>query len=72
MSEENLEVVRRAIEAYGREGLDGVLGYYDLRSSGPAPVTTSSEPPIVVTTACAATSARWKRSSKISGSSRWS
>ncbi len=29
MSEENLEVVRRAIEAYGREGLDGVLGYYD-------------------------------------------
>lgn len=29
MSEENLELVRRAIEAYGREGLDGVLGYYD-------------------------------------------
>ena len=29
MSEENVEVVRRAIEAYGREGLDGVLGYYD-------------------------------------------
>jgi ketosteroid isomerase-like protein/rhodanese-related sulfurtransferase len=29
MSEENVEVVRRAIEAYGREGLDGVLRYYD-------------------------------------------
>ena len=29
MSEENVEIVRRAIEAYGREGLDGVLRYYD-------------------------------------------
>src|SRR5215204_3769878 len=29
MSEENVEVVRRAIEAYGQEGLDGVLRYYD-------------------------------------------
>ena len=28
MSEENVEIVRRAIEAYGREGLDGVLRYY--------------------------------------------
>ena len=29
MSEENVEIVRRAIEAYRREGLDGVLRYYD-------------------------------------------
>jgi ketosteroid isomerase-like protein/rhodanese-related sulfurtransferase len=29
MSEENVEVVRRAIEAYGQEGLDGVLRYCD-------------------------------------------
>jgi ketosteroid isomerase-like protein len=28
MSEENVEIVRRAIEAYGREGLDEVLRYY--------------------------------------------
>lgn len=26
---EKIEVVRRAIEAYGREGLDGTLRYYD-------------------------------------------
>jgi ketosteroid isomerase-like protein len=29
MSEENVEIVRRAIAAYSREGLDGVLRYYD-------------------------------------------
>ena len=29
MSQENVEVVRRAVEAYGREGRDGVLRYYD-------------------------------------------
>jgi ketosteroid isomerase-like protein len=29
MSQENVEIVRRAIEAYGREGLDGSLRYYD-------------------------------------------
>ena len=29
MSEENVEIIRRAIEAYGREGLDGTLRYYD-------------------------------------------
>ncbi|MGZ5400863.1 MAG: nuclear transport factor 2 family protein [Nocardioides sp.] len=29
MSQENVEAVRRAIEAYGREGLDGVRRYYD-------------------------------------------
>jgi hypothetical protein len=29
MSEENVEVVRGAITAYGREGLDGVLRLYD-------------------------------------------
>ncbi len=29
MSQKNVEVVRRAIEAYGREELDGVLRYYD-------------------------------------------
>lgn len=46
MSQENVEAVRRAIEAYGREGLDGVLRYPTLRSSGPVPGTTSSEPPI--------------------------
>jgi ketosteroid isomerase-like protein len=28
MSQENVEVVRRALEAYGREGLDGSLRYY--------------------------------------------
>ena len=29
MSEENVEMVRRAVEAYELEGLDGVLRYYD-------------------------------------------
>jgi ketosteroid isomerase-like protein len=29
MSQENVEIVRRAVEAYGREGLDGALRYYD-------------------------------------------
>jgi hypothetical protein len=29
MSQENVEIVRRAIEAYEREGLDGSLRYYD-------------------------------------------
>jgi ketosteroid isomerase-like protein len=29
MSEENVEIVRRAIEAYGHEGLDGTLRFYD-------------------------------------------
>jgi ketosteroid isomerase-like protein len=29
MSEENVEIVRCAIEAYGHEGLDGTLRYYD-------------------------------------------
>jgi len=29
MSRENVEIVRRAIEAYEREGLDGSLRYYD-------------------------------------------
>jgi ketosteroid isomerase-like protein len=29
MSQENVEVVRRAIEAYAREGLEGSLRYYD-------------------------------------------
>ena len=29
MSEEDVEIVRRAIEAYGRGGLDGMLRYYD-------------------------------------------
>jgi ketosteroid isomerase-like protein len=29
MSEEDVEIIRRAIEAYGREGLDGTLRYYD-------------------------------------------
>lgn len=29
MSEENVEIVRCAIEAYGRQGLDGTLRYYD-------------------------------------------
>jgi ketosteroid isomerase-like protein len=29
MSQENVEVVRRSIEAYEREGLDGSLRYYD-------------------------------------------
>jgi uncharacterized protein len=28
MSQENVQIVRRAIEAYGREGLDGTLRYY--------------------------------------------
>jgi ketosteroid isomerase-like protein len=28
MSQENVEVVRRAIEAYGRDGLEGSLRYY--------------------------------------------
>ena len=29
MPEKNVEIVRRAIAAYGREGLDGVLRFYD-------------------------------------------
>ena len=29
MSQENVEVVRSAIEAFGREGVDGSLRYYD-------------------------------------------
>jgi ketosteroid isomerase-like protein len=29
MSRKNVEVVRRSIEAYEREGLDGSLRYYD-------------------------------------------
>jgi uncharacterized protein len=29
MSQENVEIVRRAIEAYERDGLDGSLAYYD-------------------------------------------
>jgi ketosteroid isomerase-like protein len=29
MSEENVEIVRRAVEAYEREGLDGSMRYYD-------------------------------------------
>jgi ketosteroid isomerase-like protein len=29
MSEENVETLRRALEAYGREGLDGYLRYFD-------------------------------------------
>jgi ketosteroid isomerase-like protein len=29
MSEENVEIVRRALEAYDREGLDGYLRYLD-------------------------------------------
>jgi ketosteroid isomerase-like protein len=29
MSRENVEIVRRAIEAYGREGLEGALRYHD-------------------------------------------
>jgi ketosteroid isomerase-like protein len=29
MSQENVKILRRAIEAYGREGLDGTLRYYD-------------------------------------------
>jgi ketosteroid isomerase-like protein len=28
MSQENVEIVRRAVEAYAREGLDGSLRYY--------------------------------------------
>jgi ketosteroid isomerase-like protein len=29
MSQENVEIVRRALDAYGREGLDGYLRYFD-------------------------------------------
>jgi uncharacterized protein len=29
MSQENVDTVRRSIEAYGRKGLDGTLRYYD-------------------------------------------
>ena len=67
MSEENVEIIRRAIEAYGREGLDGTLRYYDPSIEWTSTGITSRQPPIAVTTACAATSARWKTSSRISG-----
>jgi ketosteroid isomerase-like protein len=71
MSRENVEIVRRAIEAYEHEGLDGSLRSYD-----PEIEWTSTDAYIERATyrghEGAATSARWKRSSMICGSSRWS
>lgn len=66
MSQKNVAIVRRAYDAFDREGLDGLLFHLDPRIEWTTTEAISSGQPIAATKRCAATSARCWPSSRIS------